>query len=92
MATIKPVKAKKGKDDEGYSVYFLKLLMFFVLGTIWIKWDGRVVFPVGLILGILFATHEHFRIDRKVEYAILLVSAMFALYGPGIFLILHQAN
>ena len=88
MATAK-IKTTPGRDDEGYAVYFLKLLLYFVLGTIWIKANDRPIIPIGLILGLLFASHEHFRIDRKVEYAILLVSTLFALYGPGIFLIVH---
>ena len=78
--------AKKVSKNEPDSVYFLKILMYFVLGTIWIKINGRPLIPAGLILGILFSSHEHFMIDRKVEYAVLLVAAVLGFIGLGIFL------
>ena len=77
---------KKAKADEPYAVYLLKILLYFILGTIWIRHSGTTVFPLGLVLGILFSTHDHFRIDRKIEYAILLVASMLAFFGPGIFI------
>ncbi len=79
---------KKSTGVEADSVYFLKLLLYFTVGTIWLKIDGRTVFPVGLVLGIIFSMHEHFRIDRKIEYAVLLVAALLGLAGFGIFLAL----
>jgi hypothetical protein len=77
--------AKKSPANELSSVYFLKILLYFVLGTIWIKVNGRPVVPAGLVLGLIFSSHEHFQIDRKVEYAILLVAAVLAFAGLGIF-------
>jgi hypothetical protein len=41
--------------------------------------------PIGLILGIIFSAHDHFRIDRKIEYAVLLVAALLGLAGFGVF-------
>lgn len=78
--------AKKSAGVEADSVYFLKVLLYFTIGTIWLKVNGRTVFPVGLILGLLFSSHDHFRIDRKIEYAILLVAALLGLAGFGVFL------
>ncbi len=77
--------ANKKQSEESGSVYFLKILLYFILGTIWIKINGRTVLPVGLVLGLIFSSHEHFRIDRKVEYAILLVAALLAFAGMGVF-------
>ncbi|HSX15034.1 MAG TPA: hypothetical protein VLE72_03990 [Candidatus Saccharimonadales bacterium] len=77
---------KKVAKVEADSVYFLKLLLYFTLGTIWLKINGRTVVPIGLILGVIFSTHEHFRIDRKIEYAVLLVAALLGLAGFGVFL------
>ena len=76
----------KLKRREADSVYFLKILLYFILGTIWIRHDGRAVFPVGLALGLLFASRDHFRIDRKIEYALLLLAAVLGLVGLGIFI------
>lgn len=80
------VQKKKPKRREADSVYFLKILLYFILGTIWIKVDGRTLIPAGLIVGVLFASHDHFRIDRKIEYALLLLAAVLGLIGLGIFI------
>ncbi len=63
------------------SIYFLKLVMFLVVGSQWVRLTDSagvtiVPLPVGLIIGLLFAAHDHFQIDRKIEYAVLLI-AMF---------------
>lgn len=73
-----------GRETD--SAYFLKILLYFILGTIWVKYNGYVVFPIGLIVGVLFTRSDHFAIDRKIEYAILIIAALFGLMGYGIFL------
>jgi hypothetical protein len=78
--------AKKLTKNEPDSVYFLKIVLFFVLGTIWIKVNGRPLIPAGLVLGLVFSSHEHFMIDRKIEYAVLLVAALLGFLGLGIFI------
>jgi len=35
---------------------------------------------------VLFASQDHFRIDRKVEYALLLLASVLGLIGLGIFI------
>lgn len=77
----KPRKKRKEAD----SVYFLKILLYFILGTIWVRRGGQAILPIGLILGLLFASHDHFRTDRKIEYALLLLAAVLGLMGLGIF-------
>jgi len=77
---------KKSAPKEADNVYFLKILIYFILGTIWVKYNGYVVFPLGLILGVVIAQKDHFAIDRKIEYAILLVSAILGLAGWGLYL------
>jgi len=73
-----------GKELD--SVYFLKVLMYFVIGSIWIKYNGYVIFPLGLALGLIFVHSDHFAIDRKIEYAILIISMLVGLTGWGILL------
>jgi hypothetical protein len=63
------------------SVYVLKLVMYLIVGTLWVRIGNstntnQIPIPAGLIIGFIFAMHEHFRIDRRIEYAVLLV-AMF---------------
>ena len=82
------VKKKKHVTKELDSIYFLKLVMYFVFGSMWLHIQGNnwaLPLPIGLAVGVGFATHEHFQIDRKIELAVLLVaSLMFYFIGPGI--------
>jgi hypothetical protein len=79
--------ARKTTARESDNAYFLKVLVYLVLGMVWIKINGYVVIPAGLIVGVIIAQHDHFAIDRKVEYAVLIVSAVLALAtGAGAFI------
>lgn len=75
-------RAKKTAEADG--AYFLKILLYFVVGMIWIENQRTAVFPIGLVLGVIFARHEHFQIDRKMEYLILILSAFLGLIGHGL--------
>ncbi len=72
---------KKSVATESDNAYFLKILIYFTLGMLWVKYDGYMVLPIGLILGVIIAQHDHFSIDRKIEYAILIVAAILGLWG-----------
>lgn len=77
--------AKKKQTQELDSVYVLKLVMYMILGTQWLRFTkGSTQFPLpyGLIIGLIFASHDHFQIDRKVEYALLLASTFIAFWLP----------
>ncbi len=79
------------KKTETDSVYFLKLVFYLVLGSLWLKITrGEALqfpIPVGLLLGLVFASHEHFQIDRKIEFAILLVAMLVGFWIPfGIYI------
>ncbi len=83
--------AKKAKPAEQDSVYFLKLVLCLILGSMWLKINKGVEFqfpiPVGLLIGLALVQHEHFRIDRKIEYALLLVAAFIGFWLPiGLFM------
>lgn len=79
----KPVAKKRAVTKaETDSSYFLKLVMYFIFGTLWVHVGGDgwlIPIPIGFLLGMAFATHDHFKIDRKIEYAVLVV-AMFITY------------
>ncbi len=57
-----------------------------MLGGLWLAFDSESgpnkSVPVGLILGMLFASHDHFQIDRKIEYAVLLIAAILSYIAP----------
>ncbi len=78
--------AKKKQKVEQDSTYFLKLVLYLILGSMWIKVTKgetmQIPVPVGLIIGLVFTTHEHFKIDRKIEYAVLLVAMLVGFWAP----------
>ena len=82
MATRKASKPQQEFDG----VYLLKLLLYVILGSLWIKLShgNSIAFsvPVGLLAGLAFASHEHFQIDRKIEYAVLVVAMLFGYFAP----------
>jgi hypothetical protein len=87
-------KQKPTQTTELDGVFVLKLVLYVVLGSLWLKLqtsttDSHLNFPipVGLIVGLMFASHEHFQIDRKIEYAVLVVATLIGLMVPyGIFI------
>lgn len=84
-------KKKPKKIIEKDSTYFLKLVLYVVLGTLWIKFSdpvyiGPFIFsgvPVGLFIGLMFASHDHFQVDRKLEYAVLIMMTILSYFLPA---------
>jgi len=74
---------------EADSTFLLKIFLYFLLGSLWVRFDvsggdtlQTVGIPVGLLLGLYFAHHEHFQIDRKIEYVVLLVAMILSYISP----------
>lgn len=77
---------------ESDGTYFLKLVAFTLLGTLWLKfgqpmeWLGLPVsgVPIGMLLGLLLvAKFEKYQSDRKIWYAILLVVTIICYFVPA---------
>lgn len=87
----KQQKQRRKPLTEADSAYVLKLVLYVVLASLWLKFAhpvhiGMFVLnglPLGLILGIIFASHDHFQIDRKIEYAILIVMTIISYFLPS---------
>jgi hypothetical protein len=85
-------KSSKVAAREADSSYFMKLVLYLIIGAQWVRLTlsnghTQVPIPLGLFIGIAFAAHEHFRIDRKIEFAILLIAMFIGFYAQiGIFL------
>ena len=81
-----PAKTKRKTAKEVDSVYFLKLVMYLVLGSFWLRIvfesGTQVPLPLGLVAGVLLLRHERLQIDRKIGYAILLMSAFISFWLP----------
>lgn len=87
MAKTKKRTAKQAAESN--SAYFLKILLYFILGTLWVRVLNVNVgpfahfsLPIGLLVGLLFASHEHFMIDSKIEFSILILAAFISFYLP----------
>jgi hypothetical protein len=79
------------KVFESDGTYFLKLVVFTLLGTFWVRfgtpveWLGVPVaaLPAGLLVGLLLVRKfEAHQTDRKIWYAILLVVTIACAYAP----------
>lgn len=77
---------------ESDGTYFLKLVVFVLLGTLWLKfqqpvsWMGLPFYgvPVGLLIGLLLVRQfEKHQSDRKIWYAILLVVTIICYFVPA---------
>ena len=80
------LKKRTKKQTEPDSAYFLKLVMYLIIGSQWVRIeslpDWSIPIPAGLLIGLFFASHDHFKIDRKIEYALLLVSTFVSFWLP----------
>lgn len=76
--------AKRPSDVDG--LFLLKLLLYILVGSLWLKIanGGSVTFglPIGFIAGLFFVRYERFQIDRKIEYAALLVAMLVGYFAP----------
>lgn len=83
----KRVKKKRTAEvTEVDSVFFFKLLLYLILGSLWLKVTKNgtldIPVPIGLLIGLIFTSHEHFQIDKKIEYAVLLVAMLVGFFVP----------
>jgi hypothetical protein len=82
---MKTQKRQKSQTTEMDSVYVLKLVMYLIIGTLWLRIgqaNGNTIpLPIGLVVGLVFAAHDHFKIDRKIEFAVLLVAMLIGFWS-----------
>lgn len=80
------------KIFESDGTYFLKLVVFVLLGTFWLKFGQSIVWlglpingiPVGVLIGLLLVgSFEKYQADRKIWYAILLVVGIISYFVPA---------
>lgn len=85
MAKKKQVRKKKAPEEPD-SLFFLKLVVLLIVGSQWIFINSsdswQIPIPIGLVLGLVMVTHEHFQIDRKIEYALLIIASFIAFWLP----------
>lgn len=90
-------KTKKIKTTvhhrESDEAFFLKIVMYLLVSSLWVRidtGDGTVIpLPVGAVVAVFFALHDHFQIDRKIELALILVAMFISFWLPiGLFITL----
>lgn len=86
MPTKKRPHKRSIELPERDSTYFLKLVLYVILGQLWLRIDPPIAgihgIPLGLLVGLIFASHDHFVIDRKIEYATLIIVAIVSYFLP----------
>lgn len=90
MAKTQKSKRNIVPKEESDGAYFLKLVLYVIVGSQWL-WltteNSLIPLPVGFVIGLLFASHDNFKIDRKIEFAVLIIAALVAFWGQvGIFI------
>ena len=84
--STKRASVKRQTDQDIDSVFFLKLVLYMILGSMWVKVTHQdtlsLPLPIGLAVGLFFTSHEHFQIDRKIEYAVLLIAMLVGYFAP----------
>ena len=88
-SVARPVRERMFESD---GTYFLKLVVFVLLGTLWLKFQQPVswlgvplrALPVGFLVGlILVSRFEKYQSDRKIWYAILVVVTIVCYFAPA---------
>lgn len=93
MVKVKQKRKKliksKNKLTEPDGVYFLKIVLYLLISTFWVRFTDINVWiftdfslPIGAIIGLLMVKRESNLIDRKIIYALLLAGAILSFYLP----------
>lgn len=85
--TVTKKLTSRSSSKQLDSVFIFKMALFLILGSQWLyivnpTGDAQLPLPVGAVIGVVFATHEHFKIDRKIEYVILLLAMFIGFWLP----------
>jgi hypothetical protein len=77
---------------ESDSQYFLKLIVYVLLGTLWLKFNTPITWlgvpisgvPIGMLVGLIVVNRfEKLQSDRKIWYAILIVVTIICYFVPA---------
>lgn len=86
--------SRRGNEKlaETDSQYFFKLVIYVILGTLWLKfsapliWGGFMItaLPIGLVIGLIAINQfEKIQSDRKIWYAVLIIVAIISYFVPA---------
>lgn len=77
--------------EETDSAFLLKIVMYIILASVWVKFQepidlgfvGISGIPIGLFVGLIIARQDRFQIDRKIEYVVLIVMTVVTYFVPA---------
>jgi len=83
--------ASRKSAQELDSVYFLKLVLYLVIGSFWVKITfgetSQIPIPLGFLIGLYIVSRDRLQLDRKIGLALLLVSMLVGFWTPiGLFI------
>ncbi len=88
MAKAKTKKSRKNniQANQSDSTYFLKIVMYMIFASMWLRIQTNsgleIPLPIGGLIAVIYALHDHFQIDRKIELAITLVAMFISFWLP----------
>ncbi len=85
--TVQKGKTSHKKLIESDNAYVLKLIMYLIISAQWLRitkgTSWQIPIPYGALIALMFASHEHFKIDRKIEYAIIVMAMFIGFWIPA---------
>lgn len=84
--TTKNLNREIYKNQRIYSIFFLKFVLYMMLGIVWLRLGMQIgplrVLPIGLAIGLVFTMFERFRIGRRIEIIILIAATVISYFTP----------
>lgn len=85
-ARRKKIAKRRSAVNEPDSSYILKVVLYLILGAFWVRFIPQdrvqIPLPIGAFIGLYFASHDRFVIDRKFEYLVLIVAMFVGFWLP----------
>ena len=84
MATKKQSKKRNNNLDI---IFILKIVIYLVLSTQWVYIERvnatfTIPIPVGALIALFLSFRDRFRIDRKIEYVVILLAMFVGFWLP----------
>lgn len=82
----KTASKRRATSNESDSMYVLKLALCLIIGSLWLRLSFGQSFslpiPLGLLVGAAFVAKDSSKVDRKIEYALLLAAMFIGFWLP----------
>ena len=81
------ITSKKARSNSLDFMFILKITVYLVLSTQWLylqKTYGtyQIPIPVGALIALFLSFRERFRIDRKIEYVVIILAMFIGFWLP----------